>query len=366
MRKIQFIACFIAFTTSVCYTSCTESPEPETENITPPGNDGDPDDQTTTRRGLFIINEGNFMYENASLSYYDIDSKQVENNVYHRVNGALLGDVAQSASISGDNVFIAVNNSNVVRVIDKNTFKSVGKIPELQSPANIHFINDEKAYITDLYAFDIVIFNPKTFDKIGRIEGSSDGPKQQTAETVNPLYTNCWTYTNKVLVVDTENDKWINEIEIGSHPTSSVVDKYGKLWTITDGGYPGSPTGYTPPALYRIDVQTGQVEKEFEFNLGDVASKVCLNGAKDTLYFINNDIWQMPVTAETLPEKSFIPNNNETVYYGLTVDPKTSEIYIADAIDYSQRGMIYRYNPQGEQVDAFRVGVIPSGFCFKE
>ena len=52
-------------------------------------------------------------------------------------------------------------------------------------------------------------------------------------------------------------------------------------------------------------------------------------------------------------------------FYGLDVDPISSEIYVADAIDFVQRGMVYRFNPEGMPVDTFRTGIAPGAFCFK-
>jgi hypothetical protein len=71
----------------------------------------------------------------------------------------------------------------------------------------------------------------------------------------------------------------------------------------------------------------------------------------------------MAVTDERLPVRPFVEEAG-TIYFGLGVDPLTSEVYLADAIDYQQPGVVYRYAPSGEEVDAFRVGVIPGAFAF--
>ena len=42
--------------------------------------------------GLFICNEGNFQYGNATLSYYDPTTMTVENEVFYRANAMKLGD----------------------------------------------------------------------------------------------------------------------------------------------------------------------------------------------------------------------------------------------------------------------------------
>ena len=169
---------------------------------------------------------------------------------------------------------------------------------------------------------------------------------------------------NRIIKIDTETDQVVDELKVGIQPTSLVMDKYNKMWTVTDGGYEGSPYGYEAPSLYRIDAETFTVEKQFKFKLGDWPSEVQLNGDRDKLYWINKAIWSMDVTASHVPVRPFLEYSG-TIYYGLTVNPANGEVYIADAIDYQQQGMIYRYSPEGKLIDEFYVGIIPGAFCWK-
>lgn len=317
---------------------------------------------------LFITNEGNFQYGNASLSYYDMETRKVENDVFFRANGRKLGDVAQSMSIYDGNAYIVVNNSGVVFVVDPRTLEVLGGINNLTSPRYVHFVSNTKAYITDLYAPIITIFNPETLQKTGTIDTKGHKSTEQMVQYGKYVFTNCWSYDNKILVIDTETDQVVDEIAVGVQPTSLVIDKHNQIWTITDGGYEGSPYGYEGPALYKIDAATRTATKFYTFEKGKRASEVVLNGERDTLYFISEDIWSMDVTASHVPVRPFLksPGKNN-IFYGLTVDPYTSEVYVANAIDYQQQGIIYRFMPQNGQavpVDTFKVGIIPGAFCF--
>jgi len=336
------------------FTSCMEYGEGGEEDF----------DFLPTGEGLFITNEGNFQYGNASLSYYIPGEKHVENEVFIRSNDINLGDVAQSMVIRDGLGYIVVNNSSVIFVIDINTFKVKGRITGLTSPRYIHFLSETKAYVTDLYASGITIFNPKTFEKTGFIPTPSHESTEQMVQYGKFVFTNCWSYDNKILVIDSEKDVIVDSIQTGIQPTSLIMDKYDKIWTVTDGGYEGSPYGHEAPSLYCIDAASRKIEREFKFKFGDWPSEVCLNGTQDTLYFINKAVWCMDVTATRFPLRPFL-EYKQTMYYGLTVDPRTSEVYVADAIDYVQHGIIYRFKPDATPVDTFRVGIIPGAFCFK-
>ena len=319
-------------------------------------------------KGLFVCNEGNFQYGNATLSYYDPATKKVENEVFYRANAMKLGDVCQSMIVRNGVGWVVVNNSHVVFAIDPHTFKEVGRIVNLTSPRYIHFVSDEKAYITQIWDNRIFIVNPKLYKITGYIEVPNmtmeSGSTEQMVQYGKYVYVNCWSYQNRIIKIDTETDKVVDELVVGIQPTSLVMDCNNKLWTVTDGGYEGSPYGHEAPSLYRIDAETFTIEKQFRFKFGDWPSEVQLNGTKDKLYWLNDDVWTLDLTKENAQPEIFLPYDG-TLYYGLTICPHTGDVYIADAIDYVQQGMVYRYSKDKKLLDSFYVGIIPGAFCWK-
>ena len=321
-----------------------------------------------TSGGLFLCNEGNFQYGNATLSFYNPDTKRLENEIFYRANAMKLGDAVQSMVIRNGIGWVVVNNSHVVFAIDTNTFKEVGRITNLTSSRYIHFISDEKAYITQIWDNRIFIVNPKRYEITGYIEvpnmSMESGSTEQMVQYGKYLFVNCWSNQNRILKIDTETDEVVAELVVGIQPTSLALDCNNKLWTITDGGNEGSLYGYEAPSLYRIDAESFTIEKQFCFKLGDSPSEVQLNGTKDKIYWLNDDVWEMDVNADYLPAYPFLPYNG-TLYYGLTICPRTGDVYVADAIDYAQQGVIYRYSKNKELIDSFYVGIIPGAFCWK-
>jgi YVTN family beta-propeller protein len=181
------------------------------------------------------------------------------------------------------------------------------------------------------------------------------------------VYTNCWSYDNQVLVIDTETDRVVDSIEVIKQPNSMVMDKQQSLWVLSDGGWMGSPYGYDIPGLVRVDPESGEVETVARFAEGDRPTALRINATSDTLYFINRHVYRMSVDVDENPA-IFIPSPYEEGFwggfYGLAVDPVNSEVYVSDAIDFSQPGVVYRYAPNGQPVDTIVTGIVPGAFCF--
>jgi hypothetical protein len=116
--------------------------------------------------------------------------------------------------------------------------------------------------------------------------------------------------------------------------------------------------------LSRINPLTNQIEISFSFNNGDAPRNLCLNKTKDTLYFLNNDVYRMAISEINLPSSSFINKGNKN-FYGLGVNPNDYNIYAADALDYSQKSNIYIFDSYGNEKSVFKAGINANGFYFE-
>jgi hypothetical protein len=329
--------------------------------------------------GVFIVNEGNFMYGNASLTFYDPEKKEVENDIFYNTNGLPLGDVAQSMTIIDSTAFIVINNSGKIYEMNINTFRYTGKITGLTSPRYFFVISQTKAYISDLYAKEITIVNPKTGLKNGTVNVNNHNPKfyQHSTEQIllfgKYIYVNCHSFDDKILKINSETDRLEDSLTVAKQPQSMVIDKNNNLWVLSDGGFSESPYGQVNAALSEINLNLFSVEKTLTFSdINSTPNSLCINKTGDTLFFIVKNsvspnisgVYRFSISENQLPEWAFIKAENR-FFYAVAIHPENSEIYVSDAKDYSQRGDIYRFSPNGTPIDTFAAGIIPGTFCFK-
>ena len=88
------------------------------------------------------------------------------------------------------------------------------------------------------------------------------------------------------------------------------------------------------------------------------------NSQGDTLYFIDGGVWRWAILHQ--PEPELLVPSRGTIFYALAVSPSSGELYVADAIDYQQPGLVFRISPSGEITDTIQAGINPGFIQFSE
>lgn len=312
----------------------------------------------TTGNGVYILNEGNYLFGNAKVSYYNKADGSVTEDVFQPANNRPLGDVLQSMYIRNGKIYLVVNNSHKIEVVDTGTFVSTAIITGLGAPRYFLPVSNTKAYVTDYentHAISVIDLNTNTVTGAIPCQGWTE---ELIAINDKAFITNL--RSNKVYVVNTTTDQMEDSITVSYASNSIVEDKNGKVWTLCSGDEQKN----FHAGLHRIHPGTLQVELSLPFpNLSDNPWRLEINATRDTLYFLNKSVFRMAISATTLPA-AFIAQGNHN-FYNIGIDPETNIIYVADAIDFVQRGIIYRYTPDGMLLDSFYAGIVPGEFWFE-
>jgi len=346
-KKIKLLKTCLLFAGILFIASCEHE-----ENLTT-----DKNIPGTFKPGVFIINEGNFGGGNGSVSYFDLTESKMYNHIFQEINDRSLGDIPQSMFIMDDLGFIVINNSAKIEVINMDDFRSVNTISGFSSPRHFLPVSDSTAYVSDMFSGSISVVNLNDFTITKTIEiGMST---EQMMKIDDEIFVANWMGGNKILVIDPIIGEIIDSIEVIIEPNSMVLDKNHKLWVLCSGGYLNEEM----PGIIRIDPATREKEEIFLFSvLESSPSHLCISGSGDTLYYLNNGIFQMPVTDTEIPSEPIVLT--EKLFYSIGIDPEIGIIYAADAIDYQQKGKVFRYSPDGALKDSFDVGIIPGSFVF--
>lgn len=316
--------------------------------------------------GVYIVNQGTWSAGNASLSYFEPADQTLYSNVFSSVNGVPLGDVAQSITFADESAYIVVNNSGLVYAIDRWAAEVKGKIDSLGSPRHMVMVDNNKAYVSDLYNDRLAIVNPNTFEITGSVAlGGWTG--EEMLSTNKKVFAASWSNFGQanrndvVLVVDEALDKLVDSIKVGLEPNSMVLDKNNHLWVLCSGGWDNVET----PALYKIDPTSNQVLDTLVFpNIATSPVSLEINGAGDSLFFLNAGIYKMSIEDSQIPETAFIDEGMERSFLALGVDPVNGDIYTSDARDFLVNGIIFRFNHQGNLRQQFESGIVPGAFGF--
>jgi len=315
--------------------------------------------------GVFVVNEGNFTTGNSSLTWLGLKDTTLISDAFYSVNKVPLGDVANYMAINNGRGYIVVNNSGLVYVIDIKTGEFLGKITGLTSPRELIVVNENRAWISDLFSKNLSVVDLSTFKVIKKI--SLNGRTSESMAMIGGrVFVANWSKLNQkaannmILVVDVATEKVVDSVSVTIEPNSMVVDKNDKLWVMCGGGYANE----VYPVLYQINPGDLSVEKQLTFPVKtDAPFEMRINGKGDVIYYLNKGVYKININSDVLPAEAWI-DSGEKNFYALGVRPDKNEVFVSDALDYVRNGKVYVYSDDGLLNSSFEAGIIPGYFAF--
>jgi hypothetical protein len=324
------------------------------------------------RYGVFIVNEGSYLSNNGSISYFDPDSGTLVNNLFETVNGRPLGDVVQSLGFAGDKAYILVNGSGKVEIVDRETYKSETEPIHVSYPRYFQAVDTQKGYLTSGnmqgYVFIIDLDNNRIHDSIQ----VGFGPENMV-KLGNYIYvanSGGWGVDSTLSIIDIEKDSVTGTFKVGDIPSDMALDSEYNLWVYCKGyaSYNSNPPydliSETASRLVKINTGTNMILWEgIVGSAGDYAGtppKLAAGADGNILYYLRPDgVYKIGAGNPSLPGDRIL----EGSFYGLDVNPLTGDLYVFQS-SFTGNGTMFIVDPVTGDKDSFTVGIGPNGAVF--
>jgi len=374
MKKLNF--CLLAFTLFFLFSCRTD------DNIVPSETKEVSTGEDTPIKGFYLLNEGNMGSNKCTLDYFDYATGTYHKNIYGETNPSVvkeLGDVGNHIMIYGSKMYVVVNVSNKIEVLEAKTAKRIKTI-QLQNCRYLAF-KGNKVYASS-YAGPVELNPNSPPGKVVEIDTTSLNIERQVVVGYQPEEIEVMgdqlfvansggymfpDYDKTVSVIDLNSFTQIKKIDVAINLHRIKKDNYGDLYVSSRGDYYNIPS-----SLFLVDAATGTVKKDFHVA---VSGMTIVN---DKLYYYGNefnynthsyvktfgiiDVKTEQVISNKIIDQQYVDEIKAP--YGIAVNPYTGDIYLTDAKNYVTTGYVYCFDKTGKFKWKTEGGNIPAHFAF--
>lgn len=310
----------------------------------------------TLGNGMVVLCEGLFQQNNSSVSWVNLSDQSVVTSFFEAKTTRSLGDTGNDMQRYGGKIYIVVNVSGTVEVLDAHTFAPVKQIAMTgKQPRSVAF-SGNRAFVTCYDGF-VDVLDTASLSVVQRIpvglnpEGLVvSGSKLYVA---NSGGLNAPLMDSTVSVIDLNTLTETDRITVGLNPGDIEVDGQGDIYVIARGNY-----GSIPSRMLKI---TGQNVQSFSFD----ASGITRMGDKLLVSYYDYGSGQASVglfnsLTEQMENPAYLDVSGITTLYGVQYDAGSNTIYCFDAVSFTNTGYVNEYTAGGAYVRRFHVGLNPS------
>jgi len=330
---------------------------------------------------FYLLNEGNMGSNHASLDFFNHQEGTYALNIYESMNPGStlgLGDVGNDLKIYGDKLYVVVNGSGKVEVLDKYTGIKLCQIA-VDNCRKLAFWKT-KVLITSYNGFVGVVDTSRLQNGAGNVLLDNQIPVGREPEGLavagdHLFVANSGGYSPPIY------DKTVSVIDlITAHVNKTLVldvnlndvqkDNNGHVIVSARGNYTD-----IPPSFYILDSATGDILKHVDIPVGNFTIQ------HDLMYYFTSPYTQDGSPAQQIAygrfnlktlkavDGSFLAGEVQNLIkipFALAVDPKGDKILISDAGDNTTPGKLYWIDSNGEVLWKVQTGEIPGHIAFLE
>lgn len=357
-----------------------------------PGENGEPSDYevvdaavnaSAKPSGIYLVNQGNQGSNKARLDFLNFHNGFYIRDVFTEYNPEVvkgLGDTGNDVQVYKGKVFVVVNGSHKVEIMDAYSMKRLAQV----DVPNCRFIafDGNSAYVTSYVAKDkealktqkgaLYRIDLDTYKVTGQVTVGYQ-PEQLVIMDGKAYVANSGGYVagydDTVSVVDLKSMKVEYDIKVAINLGLMLVDAEGTIWVSSQGNF--SDVSSTLNYL----VKEGD-KYELGGSVNVPVSSMALAG--DKIYVIGSTYtppaWALTTTYNIVNAKtrklesgSFITDGTESdiaTAFTVTVNPGNGDIYVTDAKDYVSSGTLHCYTGSGKHKWSVRTGDIPARIAF--
>ncbi len=317
----------------------------------------EPDEQgavPAATAGIYVLCEGVWGQGNASLWYSSTSFDSVSGNIVNALTGEDLGDTGQSLYQHDNILYIVLNASNKIVMLDLSgdTIAVAGSVDlPGASPREMVIVGD-RAYVSawnlaGLAVIDLITNSVDDTIPLGGLPEDvlASGSHLYVAMTMDEY----WVADNKVLVVDVTTNTVTDTLIVGNGPNQLLLQN-GQLYVARQWyDDTGSQRGIT-----RVDLNSGMITI-VDWGTGGGIDIFTIDGqlysaTGEGVVSVNPDL--------TIGAASYA--GSLPIAYSAGTDG--SHILIGSISDYESPGEVAVYEIDGTLVETFNVGVNPGSF----
>lgn len=338
-----------------------------------PAESGDVSEAGTAE--MYILSEGLFNQNNSSLARYSFLEHKRTSNYFSATNQRGLGDTANDMAIYGNKIYIVVNVSSTIEVIDFTSGQSLRQIRMLREngssrqPRSIAFY-ENKAYVcsfdgtvaridTTSLEIEAVTQAGRNSDDLcvqnGKLYVSNSGGLDYSGPGVDTT----------VSVIDLSTFKEIKKIEVGPNPGKILAGPEYGVYLVTRG----ADIKEGAYQFIRIDSRTDAVAEVYD----EKALNFAIDGNIAYLYTYNYQtqdtaIKVFDLTTGTVLRNQFITDGTAIqTPFSIEINPYSGNVFLAEAYNYTVKGDILCFNQQGQlQYRLNDIGLNPNTMVFSD